>query len=159
MASMSSTKKMKRRILLHRREVEAPGLHNLFDVCDPLLRDVVWLPQASGKYHCFTNGSRAFVYLRPFSVGSSTSEFIAEWSSVDKDVARSDTDMLPLGGDIEASGLVGTRSAHEGRKCTGLNMTVNPMDKPTGSARDGDSIIDAFPGESLAVSKGSEPSP
>ena len=96
---------------------------------------------------------------RLFSVGSSTSESTAEWHSVDKDVARSDTDMLPLGEDIGASGLAGTRSAHEGRKCTGLDMTVNLVKKPTGFTRDGDSVIDAFPGESLAVRKGSEPSP
>ena len=67
--------------------------------------------------------------------------------------------MLPLGEDIEASGLAGTRSAHEGRKCTGFYMTVNLVEKPTGSTRDGNSVIDAFPGEILAVGKGSEPSP
>ena len=66
--------------------------------------------------------------------------------------------MLPLGENIEASGLAGTRSTHEGRKCAGLDMTVKLAEKPTGSARDGDSIIDGFPGESLGVSKGSEPS-
>ena len=38
-------------------------------------------------------------------------------------------------------------------------MTVKLVEKLTGSARDGDSVIDTFPGESLAVSKGSEPSP
>ena len=75
------------------------------------------------------------------------------------DVSRSDADMLPLGEDIEESGLAGTRSAHEGRRCTGLDMTVKLVEKPTGSTRDGDSVIDAFPGESLAVGKGSEPSP
>ena len=48
------------------------------------------------------------------------SESIAEWPSVDKDVARSDTDMLPLGDDIEASGLAGTRSTHEGVSVPGL---------------------------------------
>ena len=74
---------------------------------------------------------------RSDSVGSSTSEFIVEWPSVDKDVARSDTDMLPLGEDIEARGLAGTKSAHERRKCTGLYMTVNLVEKPTGSTRDG----------------------
>ena len=109
------------------------------------------MPQASGESRCFTNGSRAFVYARLFSVGSSTSEFIAErpGRSVDKDVARlSDIDMLPLGEDIEASGLAGTISAHEGRKCTGLlGMTVR---KPRGEA-------DGFPGESLVVGNGSEP--
>ena len=87
------------------------------------------------------------------------SEFIAEGPSVDKDVARSDTDMLPLGEDIGASGLAGTRSAHEGRKCAGLHMTVNLVKKPMGSTRDGNSVIDVFPDESLAVGKGSEPSP
>ena len=86
----------------------------------PPLRDVVWLPPASGESHCFTNGSRAFVYIRPFSVGSSTSEFIAEWPSVDKDVARSDTNMLPLGEDIEESGLAGTKVPKRGVSVPGL---------------------------------------
>ena len=54
--------------------------------------------------------------------------------------------MLPLGEDIEESGLAGTRSAHEGRRCTGLDMTVKLVEKPTGSTRNGDSVIDAFPG-------------
>ena len=67
--------------------------------------------------------------------------------------------MLPLGEDIEESGLAGTKSTHEGRRCTGLDMTVNLAEKLTGSTRDGDSVIDAFLGESLAVRKGSEPSP
>ena len=96
---------------------------------------------------------------RSDSVGSSTSEFIVEWPSVDKDVARSGTDILPLGEDIEASGLAGTRSAHEGRECTGFDMVVKFVEKPTGSTKDGGSVIDAFSGESLAVGKGSEPSP
>ena len=73
------------------------------------------------------------MYIRPFSAGSSTSEFIADRPSVDKDVARSDTDMLPLGEDIEASGLAGTRGAHEGRKRTGLDMTASLVEKPTRS--------------------------
>ena len=98
----------------------------------PPLRDVVWLPPASGESHCFTNGSRAFAYIRPFSVGSSTSEF-AGWPSVDKNVVRSGTYMLPLGEDIEQGGLAGTKSAYEGRKCTGLDMTVKLVEKPTGS--------------------------
>ena len=67
--------------------------------------------------------------------------------------------MLPLGEDVEASGLAGTRGSHEGRECTGIDMTVNLVEKPTGSTRDGDSVIDGFPGESLAVGKGSEPAP
>ena len=67
--------------------------------------------------------------------------------------------MLPLGEDIEASGLAGKRSTHEGRKCTGLDMTVKLVERPMGSTRGGDSVTDALPGESLAVSKGSEPSP
>ena len=91
------------------------------------------MPPANRESRCFTNGSRAFVYIRPFSVGSCTSEFIAEWTSVDKNVARSDTYMLPLGEDIEASGLAGTKSAHEGRKHTGLDMTISLVEKPTRS--------------------------
>ena len=41
--------------------------------------------------------------------------------------------MLPLGEDIEASGLAGTRRAHEGRKCTGIDMTVKLAEKPMGT--------------------------
>ena len=95
---------------------------------------------------------------RLFSVGSSTSESTAEWPSVDMDVVRSDTDMLPLGEDTEVSGLAGIKSAHEGRKYTGLDMTIKLVEKPTGSRGTG-TVIDAFPGERLAVGKGSEPSP
>ena len=95
------------------------------------------------------------MYIHLFSVCGFASEVAAEWPSINKEVARDDTDILLLGEDIEASGLTGTRSTHESRQCPGLDITVNLVEESTSSTGDGDSVIDAFPGESPLVSKGS----
>ena len=119
-----------------------------------LLRDVVRLPQVSGESHGLTDGSCAFVYVHLFSVGGSTGEVASEWLSIDKEITRDDTDILPLSEDVEASGLSGTRSTHEGGHRTRLDVTINFVEESASSARNGDGVIDAFPSEGLVVFEG-----
>ena len=128
---------------------------DLLDVCVLLLlRDVIWLPQVSGEPHRLTDGGRAFVYIHLFGVGGSTSEIATEGSSINEKIASNDTDILPLSKDVEASGLPGARSTHESGHRTGLDITVNVVKESKISTRDGDGVIDMFPGESFVVIEG-----
>jgi hypothetical protein len=130
-------------------------LDNLLDIGVFLLfRDVVRLPQVSGKPHGLTDGSCAFVYIHLFSVGSPTREVAPEWLSTYEEIARNDTDVLPLSEDVEAGGLSGTRSTHESGHRAGLDVTRNLVEESKRSTGNGDSVIDAFPSEGLAVFEG-----
>jgi len=128
---------------------------DFLDICVLLfLRDVVRLPQVSRKPHGLTDSSRALVYIHLFGVGSATSEVAAEGPSVDEKITGDDTDILPLGEDIEASGLSCTGSTHEGGHGTGLDVAVDIVEESERSTGDGDSVIDTFPSEGLVVSEG-----
>ena len=130
-------------------------LDDFLDVCVfLLLRDVIGLPQVSGEPHGLTDGSCAFVYIHLLGVGGSTSEVASERLSTDEEIASNNTDILPLSEDVEASGLSGTRSTHESGHRTGFDATINIVKESTSSAGNGDGVIDAFPGEGLAVIEG-----
>ena len=95
------------------------------------------------------------MYIHLFSIGSSTSEVATQGSSINKEIAGDDTDVLSLSEDIETSGLPGARGTHESRHRTGFDIPENLVEEPERSTGDGDSVIDAFPSKGLVVSKGS----
>ena len=99
------------------------------------------------------DSSRTLVYIHLLGVGGVTSEVATERSSIDKEITRHDTGILPLSKNIEAHGLFGAISTHESRHCTGLDIHL--VEESKSSTRDWDSVIDTFPGESLVVSEGS----
>ena len=95
------------------------------------------------------------MYIHLFSVGGSTSEVATQGSSIDKEITGDDTDILPFVKDIEKSGLPGTRDTHESHHRTGFDVSENLVEEAKRSTRDGDGVIDAFPGKGLVVGKGS----
>ena len=94
------------------------------------------------------------MYIHLFSVGGPTSEVATEGPSIDEKITRDDTDVLPLGKDVETSGLSGTRGTHESGHGTGLDVAVDIVKESEGSTWDGDGVIDALPSEGLVVSEG-----
>ena len=119
-----------------------------------LLRDVIWLSEVSGEPHSFADGSCTLVHVHLFSVGGSTSEVASERLSTDEEITRNNTDVLPLSEDVQASGLSGTGSTHESGHRAGFDITINIVKESTSSTGNRDSVIDAFPGESLVAFKG-----
>ena len=95
------------------------------------------------------------MYVHLLSVSGSPGKVSAERPSIDKEITRHDANVLPLGKDIQTSGLPGTRSTHEGRQCPGPDVAVNFVQKSSSSTRDGNDIIYAFPSEGPAVGEGS----
>ena len=87
-------------------------------------------------------------------VGGSTSKVAAEGPSVDEKITGDDTDILPLGEDVETSGLSSTGGTHEGSHSAGLDVAVDIVEESEGCTRDGDGVIDALPSEGLVVSEG-----
>ena len=137
------------------QKLKLQELNDLLDVCVLLLLwNVVWLPQVSGEPHRLTDGSRAFVHIHLLGVGSSASEVPTKWPPIDEEITADDANIFPLSKDIKACGLASTRGTHERRHRTGPDISVNLMKESKVSTRDGDSVIDAFPGKGLAVSEG-----
>ena len=137
------------------QKLKLQELDDLLDVCVLLLLwNVVWLPQVSGEPHRLTDSSRAFVHIHLLGVGGSASEVPTKRPPIDEEITVDDTDIFPLSKDIKTSGLPGARGAHERRHRPGPDITVNLMEESKVSARDGDSVIDAFPSKGLAVSEG-----
>ena len=94
------------------------------------------------------------MYIHLLSVSGSASEVTAKRSPINEDITSYDTNVLPLSKNIEAGGLSGTRGTHESGHGTGPDISVNLVEESKLSARNGDSIIDAFPSEGLAVGEG-----
>ena len=128
---------------------------DLLDICVLLLlRDVVRLPQVSREPHGLTDSSCAFVDIHLLGVGGSTGKVAAEGPSIDEKITGDDTDILPLGEDVETSGLSSTRGTHEGSHSAGLDVAVDIVEESEGCTRDGDGVIDVLPSEGLVVSEG-----
>ena len=88
-----------------------------------------------------------------FCVGGSSCEVAAERSSVDEQVTRNDTDVLPLGKHVETGGLSGARRTHEGSHGSRFDISVDLVKESESPAGDGDGVIDVFPGEGLVISE------
>ena len=89
------------------------------------------------------------------SVGGSRSKVAAEGPSIDEKITGDDTNILPLGEDVETSGLSSTRGTHEGSHSAGFDVAVDIVEESEGCTRsDGDGVIDALPSAGLVVSEG-----